>query len=152
MSAHRAVKRALRDITKEDQGEASILELTRLDELIKMTLNIWHSPHYVVAPGTGKLVVGPDGEYLDDSGPKLAAIARLQSLSESRRKLLGLDAPARKVVEVVTEDVVDNMIATLQQELAQQQARQQVKQQQALTAVVTAEVIADDEVVDDEPT
>jgi DNA-binding CsgD family transcriptional regulator len=40
-------------------------------------------------PATGQLVV------IEDDGPAMTAIGRLQSLYESRRKLLGLDAPAK---------------------------------------------------------
>jgi hypothetical protein len=40
-------------------------------------------------------------------------------LSESRRKLLGLDAPAKARVQVITEDLVDAEIAKLAMELAE---------------------------------
>jgi len=116
MAAHEAVKRAIRDNYREDVQNAAELELERLDDLIRQTMAIAARRHYVVS-NTGRIVEGPDGSPLEDNAPRLAAIARLQSLGESRRKLLGLDAPARQRIEVITEDVVDNMIRQLTEEL-----------------------------------
>ena len=111
-----AIKRALRNTFRLEYQDAQALELERLDELIRQSLRILTKKHYVVST-TGKLVYGPDGLPLEDASVPLAAIGRLQSLSESRRKLLGLDAPRRQIVEVVTEDAVDQQIAALLQEL-----------------------------------
>lgn len=48
-------------------------------------------------PGTGRWVVD---EELTDAGPVLAAIDRLVKIQDARRKLLGLDAPARTDVNL----------------------------------------------------
>jgi hypothetical protein len=59
---------------------------------------------------------GPrDGEPLIDHGPTLSAIRELRALSESRRKLFGLDAPAQ--VQVMNDDALDLEIRRLTEEL-----------------------------------
>lgn len=68
-------------------AELRALELERLDTLTIEAARILRAPHPYVAGGK----VLPD---LTDDGPKLQAIDRLLRISESRRKLLGLDAPA----------------------------------------------------------
>jgi hypothetical protein len=51
--------------------------------------------------------------------PNIAAARELRQLDERLAKLLGLDAPTRKVVEVLTNDLVDQAI---QQELLAMEA------------------------------
>jgi hypothetical protein len=123
MSAHRAVKRALQDAYREDVADAQRLELERLDELLRQTARIAVSRHYVVS-NAGHVVIGPDGQPLEDPGPRLAAISLMKSISESRRKLLGLDAPQRRVIEVITEDTIDGMIASMREDVAVERAQQ----------------------------
>ena len=100
-SACRYVQDALSDLAKHTEDNAEHLremELTRLDKLIRATERILARHHVKVSRGqvvrdvdplTGEVVV------IEDDGPALTAIGRLQSLHESRRKLLGLDAPTR---------------------------------------------------------
>lgn len=99
-TAARHVREALAesiDLTKQDADAYRELELARIDSYISATETILSRFHIVVS--NGKVIQMPDetGEVkpLRDDGPELAAIARLQSLSESRRKLLGLDAPTK---------------------------------------------------------
>jgi len=117
-AARSAVQRALAQAQREDASAAVALELERIDELIRVTLRVLAATHYVVST-TGKIVYGPDGEPLEDPAPRLAAVARLQSLGETRRKLAGLDAPRKAVVNVITETDIAAAIAAKQQELAE---------------------------------
>lgn len=68
------------------------LELERLDAAQTVVLSILEANHLVVSEGR---VVRIDGQPLPDAGPVLAAVREYRMLSESRRKLLGLDAPTR---------------------------------------------------------
>lgn len=52
------------------------------------------------------------------------AVDRLLAIQERRARLLGLDAPLRQTVTVVTEDTVDAEIARLQSELRERSGRQ----------------------------
>jgi hypothetical protein len=94
-TAYRHVQEALRELAEERKSTADelrTLELERLDKLIRATEDILAKFHIVV---NTKGVVEYGGDPLEDDGPALVAIGRLQSLSESRRKLLGLDAPTK---------------------------------------------------------
>lgn len=87
--AHQAVQRAYRAVVREAAEDALTLELERLDHLQAEATEL--------LAGSYIKVVG-SGEYtrdLEDVGPKLAAIEVLRKVSESRRKLLGLDQPVR---------------------------------------------------------
>ena len=48
----------------------------------------------------------------------ISASLALLKVSESRRRLLGLDQPMRRTVEVITEDQVDAEIRRLEGKLA----------------------------------
>lgn len=73
-------------------------EFERLEKLGLEALRVLEKDHVVVNSGT---VVQHNGRDLIDSGPKLAAVNTLVKVSESLRKLLGLDA-ATKVDAAVT--------------------------------------------------
>lgn len=55
---------------------------------------------------------------LDDDAPVLAACMTLLKIAERRAKLLGLDAPVKKILEVESGDGVDERIAGLLAKLA----------------------------------
>jgi hypothetical protein len=122
-AAHDAVKRALRDTYREDVANATQLEAERLDDLYRLNMRIFLQRFYVSSP-SGKLVNGPDGQPLEDAAPRQAALRELRALSESRRKLFGLDAPQRRVIEVITEDAIDGMIASMREDVAVERAQQ----------------------------
>jgi hypothetical protein len=89
--AHRDVQAALRALAELELSSAAeyrALELERLDGLLLEASRILRTEHPYVSGG--KVLRG-----LTDDGPKLAAIDRLLRISESRRKLLGLDAPQK---------------------------------------------------------
>jgi hypothetical protein len=95
-TAHQDVQRALGHLAELELASADELrtmELLRLDKLMLEAARILAATHPLISGGkvlTGFTESGkPIG--LTDDGPKLAAIDRLLRISESRRKLLGLD-------------------------------------------------------------
>lgn len=122
-AAYQAVHRALADQAREVSAEVIQIETDRLDELTRTLYRVMATRHYVVSAGSGKIAVHPDtGQPLTDDGPVIQAVAGLLRISERRSKLLGLDAPARARVEVITEDVVDAELAQLAHEIAENDA------------------------------
>lgn len=90
-TAHTAIQQALAELAElehESAAEYRAMELERLDTLTVEAWRVLSVTHPLVSGG--KVIKG----YADD-GPKLGAIDRLLRISESRRKLLGLDAPAK---------------------------------------------------------
>jgi len=77
--------------------ELRTMELARLDEWQLEASRILRATHPLVSGGKVLSGFTTDGKAfgLTDDGPKLQAIDRLLRISESRRKLLGLDAPPK---------------------------------------------------------
>jgi hypothetical protein len=95
--AHRDVQATLASLAELEQGKAEeyrALELARLDDLMLAATRILRATHPLVSGGKVLSGFTEEGKPigLTDDGPKLAAIAELRRISESRRKLLGLDA------------------------------------------------------------
>lgn len=95
-TAYRRVQHALAAVPVESVSELRRVELDRLDELQKRLFKVASSDHPMVSHGR----VIPN---VIDLTPNLQAMAQLLRLSESRRKLLGLDAPTRVHVRVSDE-------------------------------------------------
>lgn len=98
-----AVQRALRDTVAEPAEDVRRLELDRLDHMYQQVLAVLERKHITVS--NGKVIQVPDPETgeiapLEDDAPVLQAVDRLLRISESRRKLLGLDIPVKQQVEV----------------------------------------------------
>ena len=93
-TAHELVQEALTAMIKEPAKEVRDLEVARLDEMLKA---LW--PAVV------------QGRWL--------AVDRALRIMERRAALLGLDAPQRRIVEVVTQDEMVRIIEGLERELAQ---------------------------------
>lgn len=106
-----AVQRALNAARAEAGEEARQMELLRLDSYIERVEQVLQAQHVTVSQGrvvrrlvgfetdeNGDQVLDESGnrigiyEDVIDDGPILQAVDRLLKLSESRRKLLGLDA------------------------------------------------------------
>jgi hypothetical protein len=93
------VKRAMAEVVAEPAEDARRMELEKLDRLEQAALRVLEADHEVVYQG------GRTG--IPDNGPRLQAVATLQRLSESRRKLLGLDRPQQlEVSGGVTYEIV----------------------------------------------
>jgi hypothetical protein len=96
-TAHGRVDRALKAARSGPGEELQALELARLDALTREAVGVLQRNHVVVSHGKIITTVDPDtgkDVALRDDAPTLQAIETLRRLSESRRKLLGLDAPA----------------------------------------------------------
>lgn len=108
-AAREGVLRALAEIVTEPAKELRALELDRLDAALDVAIRIMSEQH--LAHSGGKLIERVvDGQVVQvlDNGPVLAAIDRVVKIGESRRKLLGLDAPTRvdaTVHEVTQQDL-----------------------------------------------
>ena len=118
-SAYQAVQRGLTDSISEANDEVRQIELGKLDEWQRHALRVLATPHYTVSQGVVVTFKNAEGEDVPvpDDDPVLRAIDRLLKISERRSRLLGLDAPARQRVEVITEDAVDAEIKRLASEL-----------------------------------
>lgn len=87
----------------EKLEELRALEVDRLDMLIRAAVEVLERKHVTISGGKvirmmadGEVAEdGEAGEPLIDDGPTLQAIDRIAKLSESRRKLLGVDAPVK---------------------------------------------------------
>lgn len=95
-AAHHAVQRVLQLTVQEAGEELRQMERERLDRLSEAAWEVLERQHVTVSNGR---IVSLNGEPLPDDGPVLAAIDRLLRISESRRKLEGLDAPSRVSVD-----------------------------------------------------
>jgi hypothetical protein len=121
--AYRAVQRALRDAFREEASELIQLEAERLNSLRRLFERIAATKH-LMASTTGKIALHPEtGDPLVDDGPNLQAGLALLRVSESWRKLKGLDAPSRTRTEVITRDMIEEEIARLENELGKQADR-----------------------------
>lgn len=95
-SAYNAVKQVLQETVQEAGDELRTMERERLDRMAEAAWAVLERQHVMVSNGR---VVSLEGTPLPDDGPVLQAIDRLLRISESRRKLEGLDAPSRVSVE-----------------------------------------------------
>ncbi len=120
-SAHAAVRRAIGDCYREAAGEAVQLELERLDDVYRTLYRVMLTRHPAVS-SSGKVVVDGNGQPVYDDAVNVQAGLAIMRVSESRRKLLGIDAPARSRVTVVTEDDLDAELARLADEIARAEA------------------------------
>lgn len=118
-TAHRAVKRAHERILKPAVMTHVATSLAELDAIVVRLIGIIHRRHVVV--NKGEIVRDESGNPLIDSGPELAALAQWRQATESRRKLLGLDAAVK--VDVNMDSDVDAAIQALVAEMERQSTR-----------------------------
>ncbi|MFD3827703.1 hypothetical protein [Streptomyces sp. NPDC058621] len=112
-SAWNAVQQVLKETVQEAGDELRTLEAERLDRMSEAAWAVLERQHVVVSNGR---VVDLDGTPLPDDAPVLQAIDRLLRISESRRKLVGLDAPSKVSVEA---DQIGSEIAQILDRIAQ---------------------------------
>ncbi|MGW8679649.1 hypothetical protein ACWGNN_01020 [Streptomyces sp. NPDC055817] len=147
-SGHRVSASTAKDMVREEAArrvdpkvdEWRAMELARLDGSLERLKGLEDAARRVlerehITVNNGRIIT-LDGSPLPDDGPVLAAIDRLikvedarQRNSESRRKLLGLDAPAKfdaQVTEVTQQDL------ELQEMIRDAKARVQVEEQQLI--------------------
>src|ERR1039457_2641713 len=119
-AACQAVQRGLADHAAEPSEAVKQMELDRLDDIARGFQRVFATRHYVVSVGSGRVVMDPKNpsEPLADDGPVIAAGLALLRVMERRAKYLGIDAPTRSRVEVITADVIESEIARLEGQLA----------------------------------
>lgn len=101
--AFRAVQRVLRTIQVEAADELRKIEGHRLQQALAKAFEVMNAPHPVVSNGR-------KFDELLDAAPILGAIREIRHLSESIRRLYGLDAPTKAEVRVT-----DDLTAEIQQ-------------------------------------
>lgn len=102
---------------EEKLAELRALEVDRLDLLIAKAFEVLERKHLTISGGKVIRMIadgevaedGEPGEALVDDGPTLAAIDRITKLSESRRKLLGLDSPVQIGGEIEVKYTVNGV-------------------------------------------
>jgi len=98
------------DLRRVENSKIDMLEARCVSVLNKRWMKVDH----------GKVVYSPvlneDGtpEILEDPMPHLAAVREMRQLLTRRAALRGLDAPLRKIIEVITDDAVDAEIRRLE--------------------------------------
>lgn len=106
-NAQQGVRRALDRVTREAATELRDHEMARLEGYLRRALEIVDT-EYVKTSGEA-IVRDAEGNPLLDPAPRLAALRELRKISESLRRLWGLDAPAK--METTTYEVKINGIA-----------------------------------------
>ena len=109
------IERAVLDNGRDDAEAERTLMLGELDDAKQKLWEVIRRRHYLFSPG-GQQLFDREGNPAIDDGPLVAAVTALNRLNERRAKLLGLDAPARKVT--ITLDMIDAEIAELERQLA----------------------------------
>lgn len=105
-TAYNAVKMELAQTKREDADELREIEAQRLDGLQEVMVGVLRANHVVVSVTRGQVVIDQRTlEAVQDHAPVMNAVDRLLRISESRRKLLGIDAPpqVQRVDVTVTE-------------------------------------------------
>lgn len=110
-TAYTAVSRAIAAVPVEAVTELRQIECARLDAVVARLWDVVHADHPYVSQG--KVF-----EDIQDAGPVISALGAIIRAGESKRKLLGLDAPARQTITVITEDAVDAELRRLEAEMA----------------------------------
>lgn len=113
------MQRAFQRVPTEDIALAKQTELDRLDRIERHLLGVMEKRH-VAINNQGAVLF--NGEALEDDDPGVRAAQALLRLAERRSKLLGLDAPSRRVTFVVTEEVVRAEIEHIEQRLREANA------------------------------
>ena len=111
------VSRALEASRHEMAIQAELLvtqEVESLEALERVAWAVLRRPHTLVSQG--RVMKDDDGNILTDDVITLQSVQAIRQLRESRRKLLGLDQPARTKVEV--SDGIDAQIEQLVRQLA----------------------------------
>ena len=112
------IQRALAATVAEPAAELRTLELERLDKALAVAFEVLTTRH--LAHSNGRVVLHPETRQpLRDDGPRLNAIDRIVRVSESRRKLLGLD---KQVLDVTVTEITQADIA-FREMVAEQKAR-----------------------------
>lgn len=135
--AHDAVTRALRDTPYDGAELDKLLDLRRIDILIKRAFEVADTVHVTVSQGrimTRQVGVERDDDGIErldmdgkpipvyediiDDAPILAAIREIRGLLKRRADIIGYDSPSKSRVEVITQDVFTAALAQLEAQVA----------------------------------
>ena len=113
---------------KYDQVEAELLEIRRTRHTAHSMGRVVHTvEEHPDAEGNPVPTIVP----VEDVMPRISAINSTIRVWERRSKLMGLDAPLRRIVDVYTEELGQRAIVELNAQLSEMErleARQQVEQ------------------------
>lgn len=105
-TAYNAVKRELENAPREDVVALRELEAQRLDGYTEILVGVLRANHVMVSVTRGQVILDPDtDEALLDYGPVMDAVRELRQISESRRRLFGLDPKQPVEVNVTVTEV-----------------------------------------------
>ena len=99
-TAYDAVQRAAQMIPTEGAAE---MKQAMLDEMDRMTRHLW----------------GIVEREEPDHGQGLRAISQLLRVQERKARLVGLDAPTRRAIDMITHDAFMEAIGNLEREVAE---------------------------------
>lgn len=111
-TAHEYVQAALLETIQEPADAVRELELSRLDTMLKA---LWQT-----------VLGGSPSE-------KRLAIDRCLAIQDRRARYLGLDAPQRRIVEIVTEDDFKRTVEALEKEIGDLEGDGQVEGEKVST-------------------
>jgi hypothetical protein len=104
-----AVERHARTIPAEAVADVKQIVLEELDVMSRHLLEGIDRDHLRITQ-SGRVVMH-EGEPVLDHGPAIRAIAQLLRVQERKARLVGLDAPTRRAVDVITHDMFIEAIA-----------------------------------------
>lgn len=118
-SAQDAVRRAAKEnaVDPIESAEARQVALDRLQDYRRAMQRILAARHYQATQG-GKLITGPDGNPMLDTGPWVSAMGQLRWIEQEDNRLRDLYPPTRSRVEVVDEDIARALVDQMEAELA----------------------------------
>ena len=114
--ARQAVERHAKSIPVEAVADVKQIVLEELDVMSRHLLEVIERDHFRITP-SGRVVMH-DGEPVIDDGPAIQAIGQLLRVQERKARLMGLDAPTQRAVDVITHDAFIQAIGRLEAEVA----------------------------------
>lgn len=95
------ISRVTSALHRTDPTASKLLELDRLDKLLRKAVAVLNTKHLAVSHG--RIVRDENGAALVDDEPTLAAIATILKIMERRARFEGTDAPTTHILETPPE-------------------------------------------------
>jgi len=114
--ARQAVERHAKTIPVEAVADVKQMILDELDAMARHLHEVIERDHFRITSG-GRVVMH-NGEPVLDPGPVIHAVNAYLRIIQERAKILGLYAPAKRRVDVITQVVLDDAIAQLERDIA----------------------------------
>lgn len=95
------IRRALESAIEAEKlsvGQYRTQQLQQLDHMLSAAAAVSRTVHY--AHSGGKIVQGPDGGWLVDTAPQMAAVRTMLRVVERQARILGLDAPVKVQADI----------------------------------------------------